>query len=61
MASGMDLVALRQLVGGVLDDFAGLWRHQDISAECGRLPGRRSLPLKARGRSACGLVVASQS
>ena len=33
----MDLAALRQLMGGVLDDFAGLWRHQDIGAECERL------------------------
>ena len=33
----MDLVALRQLAGGVLDDFAQLWRHEDISAECQRL------------------------
>jgi hypothetical protein len=37
MAGGMDLVTLRQLVGGVLDDFAGLWTHQDIGAECERL------------------------
>jgi hypothetical protein len=37
MAGGTDLVALRQLVGGVLDDFAQLWRHADISAECERL------------------------
>src|SRR5450755_1861482 len=33
----MDLVALRELVGGVLSDFAGSWRHQDIGIECERL------------------------
>jgi hypothetical protein len=37
MSGGMDLVALRELVGGVLSDFAGLWRHQDIGIECERL------------------------
>ena len=37
MAGGTDLVALRQLVGRVLDDFARLWKHADIGAECGRL------------------------
>jgi very-short-patch-repair endonuclease len=34
MAGGMDLALLRQLVGGVLDDLAGLWKHLDIGAEC---------------------------
>ncbi|HEX6525342.1 MAG TPA: hypothetical protein VF070_35835 [Streptosporangiaceae bacterium] len=33
----MDLALLRQLVGGVLDNFAGLWRHLDIGVECERL------------------------
>ncbi len=37
MSGGMDLVVLRELVGGVLNDFAGLWRHQDIGIECERL------------------------
>lgn len=37
MAGGMDLAVLRQLVGGVLDDFARMWRHQDIGPECERL------------------------
>ena len=37
MSGGMDLVVLRELVGGVLNDFAGLWRHQDIGMECERL------------------------
>lgn len=37
MAGGMDLVVLRQLIGGVLDDFARMWRHQDIGPECERL------------------------
>ena len=37
MFGGMDLVALRELVGGVLNDFAGSWRHQDIGIECERL------------------------
>ena len=32
MSDGMDLVELRELAGGVLSDFAGLWRHQDIGA-----------------------------
>ena len=30
-------MALRQLVGSVLDDFARLWRHADLAAECERL------------------------
>jgi AbiJ-like protein len=37
MSGDMDLVVLRELVGGVLNDFAGLWRHQDIGTECERL------------------------
>lgn len=37
MTGETDLVVLRQLVERVLDDFAGLWRHQDIGAECERL------------------------
>jgi hypothetical protein len=37
MAGGMDLVVLRRLVEGVLDDFARMWRHEDIGPECERL------------------------
>src|SRR5437773_12126238 len=37
MSGGMDLDALRELVGSVLNDFAALWRHQDIGVECERL------------------------
>jgi hypothetical protein len=37
MSGDMDVVVLRRLVGGVLSDFAGLWRHQDIGVECVRL------------------------
>ena len=37
MSGDMDLAVLRELVGGVLNDFAGLWRHQDIGIECERL------------------------
>jgi hypothetical protein len=37
MSGDMDLAALRQLVGGVLNDLAGPWRHQDIGIECERL------------------------
>lgn len=37
MSGGMDLDALRDLVGGVLNDCAVLWRHQDIGVECERL------------------------
>jgi hypothetical protein len=37
MSGGVDLVVLRELVGGVLNNFAGLWRHQDIGIECERL------------------------
>jgi very-short-patch-repair endonuclease len=37
MSGGMDLEVLRELVEGVLNDFAGLWGHRDISIECERL------------------------
>src|SRR3984957_8924686 len=34
MSGGMDLGVLRELVEGVLNDFAGLWGHKDIGTEC---------------------------
>jgi AbiJ N-terminal domain 3 len=37
MSGGMDLGVLRELVEGVLNDFAGLWGHRDIGIECERL------------------------
>ena len=37
MSGGMDLDALRELVGSVLNDSAARWRHQDIGVECERL------------------------
>jgi hypothetical protein len=37
MAGSMDLVVLRQLVGGVLDGLAGMWTHQEIGVQCERL------------------------
>ena len=37
MAGGMDLVVRRQLIEGVLDGLAGIWRHAEIGVECERL------------------------
>ena len=34
MAGGMDLTVLRRLVQGVLDDWARIWTHREIAAEC---------------------------
>jgi hypothetical protein len=67
MSDGMDLVELCKLVGRVLSDFAGLWRHQDIGAECARLsdggyPVFSVVPVgAARHRQPKSLVFASQA
>jgi hypothetical protein len=37
MAGGRDLVALRELVGDVLDGLARMWTHREIDMECERL------------------------
>lgn len=49
MSGAMDLVELRKLVGGVLNHFAGLCRHEDIGIECERL-GLPELPCAAIAR-----------
>ena len=37
MAGAIDLVVLRQLVEGVLEGLAGIWKHAEIGVECERL------------------------